>query len=312
MQVGVGTAAFESFGFPGGEGPHPTTTPPPRHLSRPACKRMHPWSPLSPKSVLGFGSGAHWLPLARRHGGAAGAGVAGMNENRIRALFEAFLTLLVLGRAVPGFAPRSARPVSAKPLLSAKSIRAAPVAPPPAVTQSREKDSRPAAQPAPLFLPLFKPGASLRPHSSHHSPFEGESRLPSAIPSRPASSHHSPLEGESQQPSRQAQAAAVGGIRPLRLPWMVGCSRRVSCSPHRRDIGLAPSSCRLPLKGGVVRENCFSSLRLRNGLEPPKRVRHDASLRYVPRSFAVRSPRAAGAARSSRRQICDWFFSASV
>jgi len=28
------------------------------------------------------------------------------------------------------------------------------------------------------------------------------------------------------------------------------CIRR---TPHRRDIGLAPSSCRLPLKGGVVR-----------------------------------------------------------
>ncbi|MDD9817705.1 MAG: hypothetical protein OXU61_06175, partial [Gammaproteobacteria bacterium] len=85
---------------------------------------------------------------------------------------------------------------------------------PQAVTQSRGKGSRSAAQPAPLFLPLFKPGASLRPHSSHHSPLEGEP------------------------------------IRPLRLPWTVGRWRRFSCSPHRRDLGLAPSSCRLPLKGG--------------------------------------------------------------
>ncbi|MDD9819031.1 MAG: hypothetical protein OXU61_12990, partial [Gammaproteobacteria bacterium] len=45
-----------------------------------------------------------------------------------------------------------------------------------------------------------------------------------------------------------------------------------------RDIGLAPSSCRLPLKGGVMRESGnpwrirgsrFSSSRLRNGLEAP-------------------------------------------
>ena len=73
--------------------------------------------------------------------------------------------------------------------------------------------------------------------------------------SAPHSSHHSPLEGESQQPSRQATAAAVGGRRHLRLSWAVGCSRRFRCSPHRRDFGLAPSSCRLPLKGGVMRGN---------------------------------------------------------
>ena len=73
--------------------------------------------------------------------------------------------------------------------------------------------------------------------------------------SAPHSSHHSPLEGESQQPSRQAPAAAVGGMRPLRFSWAVGCSRRFRCSPHRRDIGLAPSSCRLPLKGGVMHRN---------------------------------------------------------
>ncbi|MDD9817423.1 MAG: hypothetical protein OXU61_04725, partial [Gammaproteobacteria bacterium] len=58
----------------------------------------------------------------------------------------------------------------------------------------------------------------------------------------PHFSHHSPLEGESRQPSRQAPAAAVGGRRPLRLPWTVGRWRRFRCSPHRRDFGLAPSS----------------------------------------------------------------------
>ena len=39
----------------------------------------------------------------------------------------------------------------------------------------------------------------------------------------------------------------------MRFSWAVGRWRRFSCSPHRRDIGLAPSSCRLPLKGGVMR-----------------------------------------------------------
>ena len=38
----------------------------------------------------------------------------------------------------------------------------------------------------------------------------------------------------------------------MRFSWAVGRSRRFSCSPHRRDLGLAPSSCRLPLKGGVI------------------------------------------------------------
>ena len=42
-------------------------------------------------------------------------------------------------------------------------------------------------------------------------------------------------------------------MRPLPFSWAVGRRRRFRCSPHRRDIGLAPSSCRLPLKGGVMR-----------------------------------------------------------
>jgi len=65
-------------------------------------------------------------------------------------------------------------------------------------------------------------------------------------------SNRSPLEGKPG--------------RPLPFSWAVGRSRRFGCSPHRRDIGLAPSSCRLPLKGGVVRKSRFSALRSRNGL----------------------------------------------
>jgi len=44
----------------------------------------------------------------------------------------------------------------------------------------------------------------------------------------------------------------VGGRRPLRFSWTAGRSRRLRRSPHRRDFGLAPSSCLLPLKGGVA------------------------------------------------------------
>jgi len=69
-------------------------------------------------------------------------------------------------------------------------------------------------------------------------------------------SHHSPLEGESRQPSRQARLLRWGHAAPrhLRFSWTVGRSRSLRCSPHRRDFGLAPSSCRLPLKGGVMRK----------------------------------------------------------
>ncbi|MDD9819187.1 MAG: hypothetical protein OXU61_13820, partial [Gammaproteobacteria bacterium] len=72
----------------------------------------------------------------------------------------------------------------------------------------------------PPFLPLFKPGASLR----------------LIFPITP--------------PLRESLCGPCGCL--YRLPWAVGRWRRFRRSPHRRDFGLAPSSCRLPLKGGVM------------------------------------------------------------
>ncbi|MDD9818060.1 MAG: hypothetical protein OXU61_08015 [Gammaproteobacteria bacterium] len=48
------------------------------------------------------------------------------------------------------------------------------------VTQPRGNDSHPAMEGG--FLPLFKPGASLRPHCSHHSLLEGEPMRPLRFP----------------------------------------------------------------------------------------------------------------------------------
>jgi len=92
-------------------------------------------------------------------------------------------------------------------------------------------------------------------------------RAHSPLVPAPYFSHHSPLEGESRQTSRQARLPRWGHAapRPLRFSWAAGRGRRFRCSPHRRDFGLAPSSCRLPLKGGVMRTSRCSSLRLRNG-----------------------------------------------
>jgi len=54
---------------------------------------------------------------------------------------------------------------------------------------------------------------------------------------------------------RRPYTGGGGGMRPLRFSWAAGRSRRFGRSPHRRDFGLAPSSYRLPLKGGVMRRN---------------------------------------------------------
>ncbi len=67
--------------------------------------------------------------------------------------------------------------------------------------------------------------------------------------------NHSPLEGESQKPSQEAKAEAVGG-----QPAAPRSSCESLSSPHRRAGGLAPLSCRLPLKGGVMRRGLTKDL----------------------------------------------------
>jgi len=60
--------------------------------------------------------------------------------------------------------------------------------------------------------------------------------------------------------------------RPLRFSWAAGRGRRFRCSPHRRDFGLAPSSCRLPLKGGVMLAPSSCRLPLKGGVMGKKRI----------------------------------------
>ena len=106
-------------------------------------------------------------------------------------------------------------------------------------------------------------------------------------------SNHSPLEGESQKPSRQATADAVGG-QPT--PGYPASSTSIQASglcsfqclsgvgafhfPPPARLRAAPWSCRLPLKGGVIRlvmfENGFGGAFRLLGVEaearPPRRL----------------------------------------
>ncbi|MDD9816634.1 MAG: hypothetical protein OXU61_00635, partial [Gammaproteobacteria bacterium] len=67
--------------------------------------------------------------------------------------------------------------------------------------------------------------------------------------------------------------------------------------------GLAPSSCRLPLKGGVMHMIRFSCPRLRNGLPPPSLVcaRTALYLRGIP-AFAGMTEKK----RNDRKKKWEW------
>jgi len=82
----------------------------------------------------------------------------------------------------------------------------------------------------------------------------------------------------------------------LRFSLGVGRSRRLRCSPHRRDFGLAPSSCRLPLKGGVMREKqTVQKPRRHPANKPHPAIPAKAGIQYMKR--APRAPFKGGAVR---------------